>query len=51
MARTSACSLLLPVAFAAGCQSQQRNDAFFFGEHSTITFQVDGMMKAKSGAT
>ena len=51
MKRTSTFGLLLPIAIGAGCQNRQRTDIFEAGEHSIITFQVDGMMKAKSGAT
>lgn len=51
MARASAIGLLLPVAIGAGCLYRQRTDTSSAAEHATITFQVDGMMKTKSGAT
>lgn len=51
MAKASAIGLLLPVVIGAGCQNRPRSDTFNAGEPATITFQVDGMLKTKSGAT
>ena len=39
------------LAGVVGCKDRQRTDVSVAGEHSPITFQVHGMMKAKSGAT
>ncbi len=43
--------LLIALATSAGCESMKRIDNLSSKEHSKVTFQVDGMMKAKSGAT
>ena len=43
--------LFLGVASGAGCQNMKRIDISHSDDYSKVTFQVDGMMKAKSGAT
>ena len=39
------------LAGVVGCKDRQRTDVSVADDHSPITFQVDGMMKTKSGAT
>lgn len=51
MDRLPAITFSLCLASGVGCQSRQRTNTATAGEHAKITFQVDGMMKAKSGAT
>ena len=51
MARTHAMILFFALASGIGCQQTKRSR---FPEHdgsAKVTFQVHGMMKAKSGAT
>lgn len=43
--------LFLTVAGGAGCQQMNRYDNSTHDGFAKITFQVHGMMKAKSGAT
>lgn len=51
MNRLPAITVSLCLASYADCRSPQRTNTSRAGEHAKITFQVDGMMKAKSGAT
>ena len=41
----------LAVAGGIGCQNMKRIDISRSDDYSKVTFQVDGMMKTKSGAT
>ena len=43
--------LSFALAGSAGCHSMKRADISNADEYAKVTFQVDGMMKAKSGAT
>ena len=51
MGRLNQMILFFAIASGAGCESMHRIDPFNSRAHAKVTFQVDGMMKAKSGAT
>ena len=43
--------LFFAVAGGAGCQQMKRSEFPVHDDYSKVTFQIRGMMKAKSGAT
>ena len=51
MARTHAMILFFTLACGIGCQHTKRGQFPAHDGLSKVTFQVHGMMKAKSGAT
>ncbi len=51
MGRLNQMILFFALAGSAGCESTKRIAHFNSKEYAQVTFQVDGMMKAKSGAT
>jgi hypothetical protein len=51
MIRAHSMIFFLAVVSGAGCQNVKRLDNSHSDDYSKVTFQVDGMMKAKSGAT
>lgn len=51
MIRLLSMIFFLAVAIGGGCQNMKRVDISHWDDYSKVTFQVDGMMKTKSGAT
>ena len=51
MARTHAMILFFALASGVGCQQTKRSQFPAHDGTTEVTFQVHGMMKAKSGAT
>ncbi len=51
MGRLNPMILFFAFTGSAGCQDMKRIDTSGPDEYAQVTFQVDGMMKAKSGAT
>ncbi len=51
MIRAHSMIFFLAVASGTGCQDIKRFDISHSDNYSKVTIQVDGMMKAKSGAT
>ncbi len=51
MARTHAMIFFSLVAISAGCQQMKRSERSAHDGFAKVTFQIHGMMKAKSGAT
>ena len=51
MSRLPAMTFLFTLASSGGCQTMKPSDMFDSKKFSEVTFQVGGMMNAKSGAT
>ena len=51
MGRSHTIILLLTLASSAGCLQMQRGENLAPDRFAKVTFSVQGMMKAKSGAT